>query len=100
MRQREAALTIRMIRYGCTNRPFFRIVASHVKKGRYAPPLEQLGSFDPIPNENNEKMVGLNFKRLRWWIGAGAEITKPVQQLLGMYMLINIYYASEVPCVC
>lgn len=46
--------------------------------------IEQVGSFDPLPNEHNEKLVALNFERLQFWIGNGADMSKPVAQLLGL----------------
>ncbi|XP_017778382.1 PREDICTED: probable 28S ribosomal protein S16, mitochondrial [Nicrophorus vespilloides] len=55
-----------------------------VKRGQHMPVIEQLGAFDPIPNQNNEKLVSLNLERIRHWIGNGANVSKPVEQLLGI----------------
>ncbi|KAK5872656.1 hypothetical protein PBY51_013337 [Eleginops maclovinus] len=66
------------------NRPFYRIVAAYNKRARDGKYLEQLGSYDPLPNINNEKLVSLNFDRIKYWVGCGAHTTKPVAKLLGL----------------
>lgn len=77
-------LTIRLALGGCTNRPFYRIVAAHNKCPRDGRFVEQLGSFDPLPNSNGEKLVALNLNRIRYWIGCGAHLSKPMEKLLGL----------------
>ncbi|KAI3369378.1 hypothetical protein L3Q82_007612 [Scortum barcoo] len=67
-----------------SNRPFYRIVAAYNKKARDGKYIEQLGSYDPIPNVYNEKLVSFNFDRIKYWIGCGAHPTKPVAKLLGL----------------
>ncbi|XP_054883064.1 28S ribosomal protein S16, mitochondrial [Poeciliopsis prolifica] len=66
------------------NRPFYRIVAAYNKRSRDGKYIEQLGSFDPLPNIYNEKLVSFNFDRLKYWIGCGAHLSKPVAKLLGL----------------
>lgn len=67
------------------NRPFYRIVAAYNKRARDSKYIEQLGTFDPLPNVYNEKLVSFNFDRIKYWIGCGAHPTKPVAKLLGMH---------------
>nr|XP_055177696.1 28S ribosomal protein S16, mitochondrial-like [Nyctereutes procyonoides] len=77
-------LTIRLALSGCTNRPFYRIVAAHNKcpwDGRF---VEQLGSYNPLPNSHGEKIIALNLERIWHWIGCGAHLSKPVERLLGL----------------
>ncbi|XP_032406455.1 small ribosomal subunit protein bS16m [Xiphophorus hellerii] len=66
------------------NRPFYRIVAAYNKRSRDGKYIEQLGSFDPLPNIYNEKLVSFNFDRIKYWIGCGAHTSKPVAKLLGL----------------
>ncbi|XP_023810638.1 28S ribosomal protein S16, mitochondrial [Oryzias latipes] len=66
------------------NRPFYRIVAAYNKRARDNKYLEQLGTYDPLPNIYNEKLVSFNFDRIKYWIGCGAHPTKPVAKLLGL----------------
>ncbi|XP_072888117.1 small ribosomal subunit protein bS16m [Hemitrygon akajei] len=75
---------IRLALGGCTNRPFYKIVAAHNKRARDGKYLEQLGSYDPMPNVFNEKLVSLNLDRIKYWLGCGAQMTKPVAKLLGL----------------
>lgn len=67
------------------NRPFYRIVAAHNKRARDGKYIEQLGTYDPLPNIYNEKLVSFNYERIKHWIGCGAHPTKPVAKLLGVY---------------
>nr|XP_044612959.1 28S ribosomal protein S16, mitochondrial isoform X1 [Equus asinus] len=81
---RGGHLTIRLALGGCTNRPFYRIVAAHNKSPRDGRFVEQLGSYDPLPNSHGEKLVALNLERIRHWIGCGAHLSEPVEKLLGL----------------
>ncbi|XP_023574171.1 28S ribosomal protein S16, mitochondrial, partial [Octodon degus] len=62
---RGGHLTIRLALGGCTNRPFYRIVAAHNKCPRDGRFVEQVGSYDPLPNSHGEKLVALNLERIR-----------------------------------
>lgn len=66
------------------NRPFYRIVAAYNKRARDGKYIEQLGTYDPLPNIYNEKLVSFNSDRIKYWIGNGAHLTKPVAKLLGL----------------
>jgi len=74
---------IRFALGGCTNRPFFRIVAAHSRRARDGKYLEQLGCLDPLPNAHGERLAGLNLERLRHWLGCGAHLSRPAEKLLG-----------------
>jgi len=75
---------IRFAYYGCVNRPFFTIVATDPNAPREGPIFEQLGTFDPLPNKNKEKVVGLNFDRIQHWLVEGAYLSRNVKALLGL----------------
>ncbi|KAG6443509.1 probable 28S ribosomal protein S16, mitochondrial [Manduca sexta] len=90
----KAAKSIRLIRHGCTNRPFYHISVIHRKRPNSLPVIEQLGSYDPMPNINNEKLVALNFERLKYWLGKGAHVTNPVGELLGLAGFFPIHPRS------
>ncbi|XP_015738091.1 28S ribosomal protein S16, mitochondrial isoform X2 [Coturnix japonica] len=81
---RGGHVVIRFALGGCTNRPFYRIVAAHSKRARDGKYLEQLGCIDPLPNAHGEKVAGLNLERLRHWLGCGAQLTRPAEKLLGL----------------
>ncbi|PIO64040.1 ribosomal protein S16 [Teladorsagia circumcincta] len=73
--------------FGCTNRPFYHVCVfpDRALGRRYESNIiEQVGTFDPLPNSRNEKLVSLNFGRLKYWVGErNAHISVPVLELLG-----------------
>ncbi|XP_075986310.1 mitochondrial ribosomal protein S16 [Anticarsia gemmatalis] len=90
----RAAKSIRLIRHGCTNRPFFHISVTHRRRVNTQPVIEQLGSFDPMANVNNEKLVALNLERIKFWLGQGAHVSKPVAELFGLSGFFPIHPRS------
>jgi small subunit ribosomal protein S16 len=46
---------------------------------------EQLGTYDPLPNKDDEIMISFNFERIRYWLGRGSTPSKPMAELLGEY---------------
>ena len=54
------------------------------KIGQHKAPIEQLGSYDPLPNKYNEKLMSLNLERIKYWLGQNASVSKPVAILLGL----------------
>jgi len=85
-----ARYCLRLSRWGCNNRPFYHIVVA--KKSfpnrHYIDPVEQLGTYDPLPNTHNEKLCSLNLERLQHYIAGGATVEEPVAQLLGLAGLL------------
>ncbi|KAJ8890363.1 hypothetical protein PR048_009871 [Dryococelus australis] len=82
---------IRLARHGCANRPFFHIVVMEKRKEQFDHVIEQVGSFDPLPNQYNEKLVAFNFERIRFWLGKGATASRPVVELLGLASFYPIH---------
>ncbi|XP_050736331.1 probable 28S ribosomal protein S16, mitochondrial [Eriocheir sinensis] len=87
----RATKIIRFALHGCTNRPFYHIVVMTKKSPRQGHVIEQVGSYDLMPNVHGEKLVALNTERITHWIGEGAQITDGVAQLLGMSGLLPIH---------
>ncbi|MED6207826.1 hypothetical protein PIB30_039291 [Stylosanthes scabra] len=44
--------------------------------------LEVLGYYNPLPGQDNEKIMGLNFERVKYWLSVGAQPSEPVEHLL------------------
>ncbi|CAD7076826.1 unnamed protein product [Hermetia illucens] len=88
---KHSAKIIRFARHGCTNRPFFHIVVMERRKAQHQPVIEQLGTYDPFPNEHEEHLVAFNFERIRYWLGNGAHLSTPVAELLGIAGLLPIH---------
>jgi small subunit ribosomal protein S16 len=55
--------------------------------------IEQLGTYDPLTNQHNERLVALNFERIRYWLGRGAVTSDPVAELLGKALEILLFGA-------
>ncbi|KAF7284483.1 mitochondrial ribosomal protein S16 [Rhynchophorus ferrugineus] len=87
---------IRLLRKGCTNRPFYHIVVAVNRQHQSRPIIEQLGTYDPMPNQYNEKLVALNLERISHWLGNGALVSKPVAQLLGLAGYFPIHPTSYI----
>lgn len=83
--------SIRLAYFGCKNRPFFHIVVAKQNLPRDHPGEEQLGSYDPMPNKYNEKLVSFNFDRVKYWLGKGAVMSFHVEKLLGLSGFLPIH---------
>ncbi|XP_032802741.2 small ribosomal subunit protein bS16m [Petromyzon marinus] len=77
-------IVIRMALGGCTNRPVYNIVTMFNKRARDAPYLEQVGTYDPMPNAWGQRLVGVNLERISYWLASGAQLSTPVAKLLGL----------------
>jgi len=75
---------IRFAKSGCVNRPFYVLVATDPDGPNFGPFFETLGSLDPMPNKNGEKLVGLNFERIQHWLISGAYISRNAKDILGL----------------
>lgn len=60
--------------------------------GIIQPHLTKLGTFDPLPNARNEKLVSINIQRIKYWMGErNAQVAVPVLELLGLSGLLPIH---------
>ena len=81
---------IRLVRMGCSNRPYYQIGVMPFERRHGLPPNEVIGSYDPMPNERNEKLLAVDLDRLAYWIGEGASVTVPLSSLLGKLHLMKL----------
>ncbi|KEI38349.1 uncharacterized protein L969DRAFT_18362 [Mixia osmundae IAM 14324] len=92
-------IRLRLARHGVRGKPTYSIVAIQARKARNAQPIEQIGTYDPLPvltyprptslldrrkAEDGvwEKKLELNAQRASWWISVGAQPSKTVAKLL------------------
>ncbi|CAE1296313.1 RP-S16 [Acanthosepion pharaonis] len=87
-------MIIRFAMYGCRNRPFFHIVVIPQRRTRQGKIIEQIGTYDPLVNRLNEKLVSVNFNRLSYYLAAGAHMTKSVAQLFGLSGFLPLHPMS------
>ena len=73
---------IRLSRFGCKNKPFYRVMAANSRSLRDEKHLEVLGYYNLFPGQDGGKRMGLNFERVKYWLSIGAQPSKPVQRIL------------------
>jgi small subunit ribosomal protein S16 len=74
-----------MMSLGRKHRPFYRLVAIDGKQPRNGRYLEELGSYDPmIPN--TDERVKLNAERVKYWLSVGAKASEKTAVLLKKYL--------------
>jgi small subunit ribosomal protein S16 len=70
---------------GRKHRPYFRIVAIDGRQPRDGRIIEELGSYDPMV-ANTDERVKLKPDRIKYWISVGATPSERVAVLLKKYM--------------
>jgi small subunit ribosomal protein S16 len=70
---------------GRKHRPYYRIVAIDARQPRDGRILEELGSYDPMV-KNTDERVRLRPDRIKYWMGVGALPSEKVSVLLRKYM--------------
>ncbi|KAF9110604.1 37S ribosomal protein S16, mitochondrial [Mortierella sp. AM989] len=75
-------ISIKLARHGLKNSPFYHIVVLQSRSRPTRKPIEQLGTFNPIPDKEGVKAVTLNFERTKYWIGVGAKPSDSVARIL------------------
>lgn len=70
---------------GRKHRPYFRIVAIDGRQPRDGRVIEELGSYDPMI-KNTDDRVRLKPDRIKYWVSVGAQPSERVAVLLKKYM--------------
>jgi small subunit ribosomal protein S16 len=70
---------------GRKHRPYFRIVAIDSRQPRDGRIIEELGSYDPMV-KNTDERVRLKPDRIKYWMGVGAKPSEKVAVLFKKYM--------------
>jgi small subunit ribosomal protein S16 len=79
------AVRIRMKRLGRKHRAYFRIVAIDARQPRDGRIIEELGSYDPMI-KNTDDRVKLRPDRIKYWMSVGAKPSEKVAVLLEKYL--------------
>jgi small subunit ribosomal protein S16 len=74
-----------MKKMGRKHRPYYRIVAIDHHQPRDGRVIEELGSYDPMV-KNTDERVRLKPDRIKYWMSVGALPSEKVQVLLTKYM--------------
>jgi small subunit ribosomal protein S16 len=78
------AVRIRMKLLGRKHRPYYRIVAIDARQPRDGRVIEELGSYDPMV-KNTDERVKLKLDRVDYWTGVGAQPSENVTVLIKKY---------------
>ena len=70
---------------GRKHRPYYRIVAIDSRQPRDGRILEELGSYDPMV-KNTDERVRLKPDRIKYWVSVGAQPSEKVGVLLRKYL--------------
>ena len=73
------AVRIRLQRKGAPKRPFYRVVAVDQRAKRDGEPIEILGQYDPIAQENK---LNVKMDRVNYWLKSGAKPSDTVAELI------------------
>jgi small subunit ribosomal protein S16 len=79
------AVRIRMKKMGRKHRPYFRIVAIDSRQPRDGRVIEELGTYDPMI-KNTDERVKLKPDRCKYWMSVGALPSERVATLFKKYM--------------
>lgn len=70
-------LALKLQRIGRRHQPSYRVVVAESRSKLIAPPIEDLGSYNPFT-----KALTVKGDRVSHWIGVGAQPTRTVHNLL------------------
>ena len=74
-----------MKQMGRKHRPYYRIVAIDHKQPRDGRIIEELGTYDPMVKNTDDRCM-LKPDRVKYWIGVGALPSERVARLIKKYM--------------
>lgn len=92
------AVRIRMKRLGRKHRPFFRICVMPQFKHREAPPIEEVGTYDPMVADKAAR-VKMNLERIEYWISVGAQPSEAVAALIKKVKTNSFGTAKSAPAL-
>lgn len=73
------ATRIRLSRFGCKKRPFYRIVVAESISPRDGKFIEIVGTYDP---QKNPAEIKLEAEKIKEWLKKGAQPTMAVKSIL------------------
>ncbi len=86
------AVKLRLKRGGAKQRPFYRIVAADARSPRDGRFIETIGTYNPIPAENEIKV---DEEKALKWLRNGAQPTDTVRSILSKQGIMAKYAASK-----
>lgn len=74
-------VTIRLARGGSKKRPFYHLTVTDSRTARDGKFIERVGFFNPIARGGEERLR-VDFERLNYWVGTGAQLSERVSSLI------------------
>ncbi|CAH6721924.1 37S ribosomal protein S16, mitochondrial [[Candida] jaroonii] len=84
----KSPIKIRLARFGRKHQPVYNIVVANVRQARDKVPIEVVGTYNPVPipltpdekanNIKPYKHIELDFDRVKYWLGVGADVSDRV----------------------
>lgn len=74
-------VVIRLARGGAKKNPFYRIMVADRRRAATGRALEQVGFFNPVANEGEERLR-IDRERIEHWISKGAKPSARVARLM------------------
>jgi len=84
------SLRIRLSKIGKKNRPAYRIIVSEKRSHPRGSFTDLIGYFDPYNPQKNQ----IDTKKLEYWKGVGAQISKSVEKIVGGKYKFDPYRGS------
>jgi small subunit ribosomal protein S16 len=74
-------VTIRLARGGSKKRPFYHLTVTDSRSSRNGRFIERVGFFNPVARGAEERLR-VDFDRLNYWVGTGAQLSERVAGLV------------------
>lgn len=74
-------VTIRLARGGSKKRPFYHLTVTDSRSSRNGRFIERVGFFNPVARGAEERLR-VDFDRLNYWVGTGAQLSERVASLV------------------
>ncbi|CAF0784961.1 unnamed protein product [Brachionus calyciflorus] len=91
----KGGLVIRLMPISsCSNRRFFRIAVTRENYDLSDGFIEDLGSYDPMPNRDNNILIALNVERIKYYLSKSTPLKGRVGEVLGLAGLLPVHPSS------
>lgn len=74
-------VTIRLALGGSKKRPFYHLTVADSRRSRNGRFIERVGYYNPVAR-GQEVRLNVEFDRIDYWVGQGAQVSERVQKLL------------------
>jgi small subunit ribosomal protein S16 len=82
------ATKIRLARFGSKKKPFYRIVVADNDSPRDGRFIEQIGTYDPLIEKEDQK-VNVKEDRVKYWLAQGALPTNTIRTFFKKMALLE-----------